>query len=323
VFAPPDPAYRWPQPPDAAHIQYLGELRTDQDLKGQRGAGQALGEALFGKEPARAMLSPLGVASDGKGRLFVADSNAQVLHVFDTASRRYARWTPPKGETPFSQPVCAAWDPGGRVLVSDPVAGVVFTFADSGKFLGTIGGGFVGRPCGVAVGPGGRVYISDTAQHQVVVLGPDGSLVRRIGSRGAGPGEFNYPTYLALDRAGRLYVSDSLNSRVQVFETAEGAAPGVRQVGRKGDMPGYFSQPKGITVDAEGRLYVVDAHFEAVQVFDPQGRVLMSFGREGQGPGEFWLPVGICADDSGMLWIADSYNRRVQVFRILPEEGTP
>ena len=85
----------------------------------------------------------------------------------------------------------------------------------------------------------------------------DGELLGGIGERGVGPGQFNFPTNVALDATGRLYVTDSLNFRVQVFDSRARAAS--RQIGGQGDMPGYFSQPKGLAVDGEDHLYVVDA----------------------------------------------------------------
>ncbi len=321
IFPEPPASLRWPAEPDEARIRYVGQITSDKDLKPGRNFGQNLGEMLFGKDPARTMLSPLAVCTDGHDRVFVADSNDQLVHVFDLARRRYEQWRPPKDQAPLSQPVAVAFDPAGRLLVSDPVAGVLVVFDGQGRYLGTLGERALKRPCGVAVDSAGRrLFVADAGAHQVVVLSADGEELSRIGQRGSEPGQFNFPTNVVLDRQGRLYVSDSLNFRVQVFDAD---LKPVRQIGRKGDLPGYFSQPKGIALDAEDHLYVVDANFEAVQVFDSEGRLLMAFGHEGHGPGEFWLPAGINVDPNGRIWIADSYNRRIQVFDYLPKGAQP
>lgn len=322
VFDGKGPVRVWPSPPDEARIRYVGELKTSADLKPGRSFGKGVGELLFGKEAALGMLSPMGVCTDGKDRVFVADSNAQVLHVFDLGTRAYSRWAPP-GRTPgFGQPVAVAFDSfGGRVLVSDSVGGVVETFDLAGVYKGALGAGVLKRPCGIAVdGTNGRVFVVDVVAHQVVVFNAAGEEIARAGGRGSGPGEFNYPTNVALDGEGRMYVSDTLNFRVQVFDSE--LRP-IKQIGKKGDMPGYFSQPKGISVDAEGHVFVVDANFEAVQVFDGEGELLMTFGREGQGAGEFWLPAGIYADASGRVWVADTYNKRVEVFETIARRKSP
>ncbi|MFG0286308.1 MAG: 6-bladed beta-propeller [Phycisphaerales bacterium JB039] len=312
---------RWPPPPDEPRLVYLGELSSAADLKPGRSALSRLGRALFGAEPDPHILSPMGLCFDGAGRMFIADSDARVVHIFDLETRKYTQLAPPEDLDRFVHPVAVAWDPGAqRLLVSDPGAAAVFAFDDQGALLGTVGDDRLVRPVGVAVHPeDGRIYIADTGAHRVAVYSQADVLLQTIGQRGAGPGEFNFPTYIAVDGDGRLYVSDSLNFRVQVFDP-DGQP--LRQFGEQGDMPGYFSQPKGLAVGDDGHLYVVDANFEAVQVFDREGALLMTFGHEGVGPGEFWLPAGISIDEKGRIWVADSYNRRVQAFGpIAPEDG--
>ncbi len=313
-------AIEWPASPEQARIRYVGELVTSADLKPTKSFGQSMGEMLFGGQPRQSMLTPYAVCRDDGDRVFVADSNAQVVHVFDMNQRTYAKWqAPPDGPETlrFTQPVGLVWDPSGRLIVSDSMAGVLFVFNSNGELSERWGAGVLERPCGVAIDPDrGRVYVADAAQHQVLVLNLEGQLIRRIGGRGTGPGQFNFPTHVAVDSRGRLYVSDTLNFRVQQFSTD--LVP-IRQIGSQGDLPGYFSHPKGVAVDAEDHLYVVDAQFESIQVFDSDGELLMQFGQEGHGPGEFWIPTGIFIDRTQRLWVTDSYNRRLQVFQYLPE----
>jgi DNA-binding beta-propeller fold protein YncE len=320
LFEPQKQPLRWPAAPERARIQYVGQLAGSADLKPGMSMMQGLSTAMFGADPTFTLLTPFAVCTDGKDRLFIADSNAQLVHVMNTKTREYAQWKPDTGKM-FSQPVAVAYDPiGKRLIVSDSVGGVLFAFDDTGKPLGQLAVGSFKRPCGLAVDPTtGRIFCADVAAHQVVVLSPQGNEIARIGQRGEALGEFNYPTAVALDRHGRLYVSDSLNFRVQQF--GPDFKP-IKQIGSQGDMPGYFSQPRGLAVDGEDHLYVLDAQFEAVQIFDDQGQLLLAFGEEGHGPGQFWLPTGICIDPANRIWIADSYNRRVQVFDYLPE-GKP
>lgn len=306
----------WPPPPDQPRLRYVGQIKTAGDLKPGLGAGESIGEFLFGKEATLGMVNPMGVCTNGEDEVFIADSGAQLVHAFNLKSRKYQRWTPKAPLPAFAQPVAIAYDATGeRVLVSDPAAGVIFAFNRKGECTGTLGEGILHRPCGIAVHPTtGVIAVADVDAHQIVFLSGAGSERARLGSRGTDPGRFNFPTYVAYDSAGRLYVSDSLNFRVQAFGPD---CAFLRSIGTKGDMPGYFSQPKGLALDSEDHLYIVDANFEAVQVFSTDGQLLMTFGREGKGPGEFWLPAGIATDASGRVWVADSYNRRVQVFQYL------
>ncbi len=316
LFEPGPGAPFWPAAPERARIRYLGELRTDADLHAGRRAGQRLGEFLFGKEDSKAMLSPMSVSTIGS-RVFVADSNGQVVHVFDLDLRRYQQWRPGHGQRAFAMPVAVAAEVGGGVLVSDSVAGQVFRFNASGACTGVIGAGSLQRPCGILI-RGDRVLVVDSAAHQIVVFDREGREEKRVGQRGVHPGEFNFPTSLTANAGGRVYVSDTLNFRVQVLDPD--LRP-LRVIGKKGDVPGTFGQPKGVAVDGDGHLFVVDANFEAVQVFDDAGQLLLSFGSEGRGAGQFWLPSGICIDGTGRVFIADVYNRRVQVFQYVAEDS--
>jgi DNA-binding beta-propeller fold protein YncE len=310
-----DEPLRWPAPPELARVEYVGQLVTSEDLQPAKSFGQALAEGLFGAEDVRSMLSPYALTTDGAGRLFVADSNAQVVHVFDLEQRRYERWTPPEAEAPFAQPVAVVVDAKGQLLVADSVAGSISVFAADGSWRGSFAEGLLSRPCGLAIHPAdGRIFVADAGAHQVAVFDAEARLVRRLGDRGEALGFFNFPTHVAVDRRGRLYVSDTLNFRVQVFSPE---LEPIGQIGAHGDLPGYFSLPKGLALDSDDHLYVVDAQFESIQLFDDQGRLLLSFGSEGNDPGEFWLPAGIHVDSTDRIWVADSYNRRVQVFQYL------
>ncbi|MBL4702869.1 MAG: 6-bladed beta-propeller [Phycisphaeraceae bacterium] len=297
-------------------IHYIGQLIGSESLKPAVTGMQALGQTIFGKESSHTMLRPFAVCTDGADRVFVADSNAQCVHVFNLKTRAYQRWKTPADKPQLAQPVGIAYDPIGQVIVSDSVAGELFIFDDQGKFLRTIGKNILFRPCGLTIHPNTRqLLVADAALHQILVFTPNGQLMTKIGKRGNANGEFNFPTDVAIGKQGQIYVCDTLNFRIQIFNP-DFTFKNV--FGSKGDMPGTFSQPKSIATDSEGHLYVLDAHFEAIQIFDDQNHILLSFGQEGRGPGEFWLPTHISIDANNRIWIADSYNRRIQVLDYLP-----
>jgi DNA-binding beta-propeller fold protein YncE len=314
IFPPLESPLAWPQPPAQPRIHYVGQIVSSDDLK----PAPSFGEVLFGGGAAHTMLTPYALCTDRQGRLLVADSNGQMVHMYDFARRVYESWEINDDEWRLTQPVGIICDRRERVLVTDSVAGTIFAFDKTGRWLGEFGHRHLIRPAGLAEDPErGRLFVADPGAHCVVVLDDEGRLIRRLGERGTELGQFNYPTNVAVDSQGRLYVSDSLNFRVQLFSPE---LEPLRQIGRKGDMPGYFGQPKGLAVDQSDHLYVVDAQFEAVQIFDADGALLLAFGSEGTGPGEFWLPAGIHIDQHDRIWITDSYNRRVQVFDYRLEE---
>ena len=148
------------------------------------------------------------------------------------------------------------------------------------------------------------------------IVAEDAERRQTFGSRGAEPGQFNYPTNIARDREGQLYVADSMNFRIQIF-TPQGRY--ISSFGQLGDGSGDFNRPKGIAVDSDGHVYVVEGLQDVVQIFDREGRFLLSFAEPGHGDGELWLATGIAIVDD-RIYVADSSNGRVQVFEYLKEE---
>ena len=84
----------------------------------------------------------------------------------------------------------------------------------NGAFVRRIGCGTLKEPWDVSVHRG-DVFVADTGNHRVAVFSQDGEFIRTIGSQGTGPGQFKYPTSVAISPNGELYVSDSNNGRAQ------------------------------------------------------------------------------------------------------------
>lgn len=306
----------WPSPPQPPRIQYMRSIAGPFDLGIRKSWFKSAVDALFGKEDEEErILRPYGVFADTH-RIYVTDPGAHILHIFDMEGRRHFQIKEARKEELIS-PIGVAVDKNGEIYLSDSVLHGVFVFDKEGKYLREIGSPelFV-RPSGIALDEE-RLYVVDTHRHQVLVfLKKNGELIYRIGKNGVGEGEFNYPTNIFI-RNGLLYISDSMNFRVQILR-ADGNF--LFAFGKVGDGSGDFSKPKGIAVDSEGHIYVSDAHFDNVQIFDREGRLLLSFGNTGRGIGEMVLPAGVFIDEKDMVYVADSYNNRVQIFQYLKEK---
>jgi len=113
---------------------------------------------------------------------------------------------------------------------------------------------------------------------------------------------------------GNIYVSDTLNFRIQVFDPQYRF---VQRFGKQGNSFGQFSRPKGIALDSYQNLYVVDSDFCNFQVFDPKNQLLMFLGGWGPTPGQFALPAGIAIDKQNFIYVTDQNNRRIQIFKLL------
>jgi DNA-binding beta-propeller fold protein YncE len=247
--------------------------------------------------------------------IYVADPGVKGVHRFDQAAGRYDLLRG-EGDMPLGSPVSLARGANGNVYGADSALGKVFVIRPGAKSVSPLAlHAELRQPTGIAADPAtGRLFVVDTAAHRVLAFRPDGSVESSFGGRGAGDGEFNYPTLAWRDDSGRLYVTDALNFRIQFFD-AQGKFLG--KFGRVGDGTGDAARQKGVATDRFGHVYIVDSLFHAFQVFDPSGRFLLSVGEPGSGRGEFWLPTGIFISENDTIYVADSYNRRVQVFRYI------
>ncbi len=149
----------------------------------------------------------------------------------------------------------------------------VVAFNDQGKRLFQITNKLE-RPAGLVVA-GERLLVVDSQRHCVVACDLNARYLSEFGRRGSGPGEFNFPTHLAADPNGDLYVTDSMNSRVTRLDHA---GQFKNQIGGIGDGPGHFRRPKGVAVDTFGHVYVIDALFDNLQIFDRDGQFLLALG---------------------------------------------
>lgn len=317
--APPGPTVDlvWPEPPATPRIRFVKTLRTAEDLGIKPSTFESIVGFIKGTRERR-LAQPYGLARDAEGRLYVVDVVQKAVRVFDTA-RRESYWFPTQPVKGLEGPIGVAVGRAGRVYVSDSRRGVVHVFEEHGKrYLRTIGDTVLERPTGLAVHPvTGDLLVADTLASQIVVF--DVNTLRPIkfvGRAGEGSEAFHSPTDVAVSREGRIYVTDSLNFRIQVL------GPDftfLNSFGEPGDSPGRFSRPKGLALDSDGNVYVVDALFDNVQIFDRDGRLLLAFGGPGAGFGQFWLPSDIFIDGDDRIYVSDSHNQRVQVFQYLKE----
>jgi sugar lactone lactonase YvrE len=298
-----------------SRVEYLRTVPSVREFTKPRGFFSKMVALLAGPDQDKPeILRPYATAQDSIGRLLIADPGAHGVHLYDFEKRKYQFLKGPRGQQ-MDSPIDVACDANDDIYVSDSVRCRIYVFDMRGRFLRKIEGtepdSRLQRPTGMALDRAARrIYVTDTLRHQLLVLGMDGSLVRVIGKRGRGPGEFNYPTAVTLS-AGKVCVVDAMNFRIQVF-TPDGQF--VNSFGQLGTQSGTMNRPKGIAADTDGNLYVVDALFEAVQVFNPAGELLYYFGSTGSEPGQFQLPSGISIDERNRVYVADSQNRRVQVF---------
>ena len=314
------PAIFWPQPPDSPKITFVQSLSEPKDIGVKPSWFKKVIQFIFGEEEIPHVVRPAGIAVDEEGGVYIADTGLQVVHYFNQTPPTYRQFFKVGPGERLQNPIGVAVDGANQLYVSDSDLNRIFVFNSKGKMVRIIGkDDEIERVSGIAIDrKRGELYAVDTLGHRIVRYALSGEKKGVIGKRGVGNGEFNFPTYAAVDSEGALYVSDSLNFRVQVFDPEGGYQS---QMGSLGNTLGQFSRPKGVAVDGASHIYVVDTLFDNVQIFNTSGELLLHFGKAGIEPGHFWLPAGIAVDRRGRIYVADSYNQRVQVFQLMEGEG--
>lgn len=212
-------------------------------------AGRGAAGAANGKDTAT-FNSPLGVAVDGSGNVYVADY-------------------------------------GNNLIRKITPAGVVSTLAGTGAAGADNGAGNIATfnlPEGVAVDAAGNVYVADNGNDLIRKITPEGVVSTLAGSGGAGSAggtgtaaSFNSPFGVAADGAGNVYVADSGNNLIRKISPA-GAVTTFAGSGAKGannatGLAATFNTPSGVAVDAAGNVYIADENNNLIRKITAAGIV--------------------------------------------------
>ncbi len=222
-------------------------------------------------------------------------------------------WGPPMSPD-FIEAVGVAVDSGGRVFVYARAANAVQIFDADGARLGAWEHRFE-RPHGIYIGPDDSVYLTDDFGHAVYKYSPSGELLLTLGTpgrptdtgmrdfdyrqieRGAGP--FHYPTNLALNEAGEMFVCDGYgNARVHRFSAA---GEWIASWGEPGGGHGEFRIPHGIAVDSRGLVVVADRENTRLEFFEQDGRHVETWA-------DVVRPTDIFVTPGGDLWVTELGN---------------
>jgi DNA-binding beta-propeller fold protein YncE len=271
------------------------------------------------------MKKPYAVAVH-RGRIFVSDTFARVVKVYDVAEGRFFTIGDSEklaDKERLVKPIGISVDDAGTLYVADATQKLIMVYDRDGNFLRKFGGAdLFSRLTSVSVDKkGDRAYVVDIGgaqskgeYHRVLAFNArTGEHLFSFGTRGSGPGEFNLPRAVAIGK-DRLYVVDGGNFRIQVFDL-DGKY--LSSFGGVGKQLGNFARPKEADTDKDGNLYVIDAAYGNFQIFNPEGQLLMFVGErsEDNKAGNFNLPSGITVDEDGRIYVVDQMFKKVEVFR--------
>jgi DNA-binding beta-propeller fold protein YncE len=205
--------------------------------------------------------SPRGIAMDGAGNIFIADTGNGRIEKFS-----------PNGtfitSIGITDPNGIAIDHAGNIYVAEIGSKQrVQKLGPDGTFIAAWAPGFYG-PRKIAIGPDDSIYVVDSGRNRIVKFSPDGHVLASWGSEGSGDGQFRGVSSVAVDPINnKVYVADPINSRIQVFDS-DGKFLTKWLVPEWGPPVGF----EDLAIDSQrGRLYASSANMNSILVFDLQG----------------------------------------------------
>ncbi|MDX1953377.1 MAG: hypothetical protein SFY81_14455 [Verrucomicrobiota bacterium] len=258
---------------------------------------------------------PRSISVDAQNCLYVIDMTGRVQK-FSPDGQFLQLWQMPETDKGKAKGMCQ--DTNGNLVLIEPHYARVNHFSSNGLLLAQWGNpgtnkGELMFPRAAVANSKGELFISEFGiVERVQRFTHHGTqFINSIGQRGEKPGEFNRPEGLGIDSQDRLYVADSCNHRIQIFNPA---GEFLRSYGLPGTAAGQLNYPYDVRVDATGLQFVCEFGNSRIQVFDSEDRTVELVGGVGSNPGELNNPWSIALDAAGNLYVADSGNHRVQKF---------
>ena len=243
--------------------------------------------------------SPMGIASDASGNIYIADTNNNLIRKIDPsgnvttiAGNGANGYTDGNGTSAsFNVPVGVASDAAGNIYVADSynnrirkidINGNVTTFAGTGSYGYYSAGNDFNHPTGVATDLAGNVYVADANNSRIRKISPSGQITTIAGSGNVGStngsgvaASFNNPTGVAVDVAGNVYVADEGNQLIRKIDqnglvttlagnTAQSNTNGV-------GIAASFNNPNSVATDASGNVYVADVRNNIIRKITATG----------------------------------------------------
>jgi sugar lactone lactonase YvrE len=272
------------------------------------------------------LATPLGLALDAAGDLFVVDRPSTLLRVDADGSTHVVA-------TGLANPYGLALDMTGNLIVAETGTHTIDRITPTGmrtSLAGTGVGGYAdgvaahaqfSGPTGVAVDRDNNVYVADTGNNRLRKIAPDGTVTTVAGSGVAGyvngpaqAAQFSGPSGVTVGRDGTIYIADTGNGALRRLDTQG-------MVSTVGDR-GVLMTPDQLTTDTGGTIFVTDRTGNRIVAISAGGDVVIIAGQSSPlvssvvAPGKnatFDAPVGIAIDGTQHIYVSDSGNHRIRI----------
>ena len=227
-----------------------------------------------------------------------------------------------RGNSPgrFNFPRAVLVTPDGQLCVFDKT-GRIQRLTPEGNCLAVwrVPDSAYGTPTGAAFAPNGDLLVADTHYSRILRYSAEGTTPTQLGRYGKGPGELIFPTDVAVDRDGHIYVTNYVNeldeqghTRIIKFRS-DGTF--TKEWGSSGGAAGQFRRPMALAVLGGEGIVVADSCNHRIQRFDFEGRFIDVWGGIGRGKGQMNYPYDVAIGADGRIYVCEYGNHRISVFK--------
>jgi DNA-binding beta-propeller fold protein YncE len=256
------------------------------------------------------------VALNSKGHIFVFQRSKPNLIEFDPTGK-FVRSI---GEGLFTIPHGLRIDGDDNLWITDTGSNIVLKLNSDGRVLLILGrrgsaaeaDWLFNKPADIAFGKDGEFFIADGyGNSRIMKFDHNGKFLKSWGVFGKGPGEFQLPHSIVIDKQGHIYVADREGERIQIFDYDGNFLKEWKNIG----------YPYGLFLTPDQHIWMADGGYDRVLEFDPNGKILGAIGEPGHAPGQFAWAHFLAVGPNRNLYVADVLNWRVDVF--LPTGTAP
>lgn len=317
---------------------------------------------------------PAGVALDGAGNMYIADSAhnrirkvlAAAPHTISTIAGNgnptYTGDGDDAKDATLNTPTGVAVDGAGNIYIADSGNNVIRKIDPTGTITTIAGNGQVGdsshndvgdggpakaanlnQPWGVTVDPAGNLYIADTLNHRIRMVDLNTKLISTVAGKGtintngsgaySGDGglatlaELNHPFAVAFDATGNMFIPDAGNNRIRKVDTTGTISTyaGTGAIGFTGDgnlaTKATLWGPSGVVADVHGNVYIADTQNNAIRKVNADSKFISTVVQTGIRRNVFnnvlygnslYGPIGLAIDGNGNIYVADYFWMRVR-----------
>lgn len=285
---------------------------------------------------------PFGITIDKTGNIYIANTGNNRIDVYNSNHDFKKSIT----NSRFKKPTGVAIDGSGNIYISDCFTDRIYKYSKHYKFIKSWGGSATvtdtiledssalrktyskfNCPISLTTDNDNNIFVADMYNNRIQKFTSNGKYLLSFGSKastsdsqlflstrtGVEPKTtFNLPSALTF-KDDKLFVVDSINNRVQVFDS-DGKF--IKQFGGIGNIMGRFKLPSSVAVDTDGNIYIAEFKGNKITVFNKYYQFKTKWGGKGIGNMEFEGITGLAVDKDGFVYVSDYGNHRVKKFKL-------